>query len=240
MVSQNGGPVAARGGGRGARGFALGRLAALAPLALMTAPFVYYAGGFGLAGLTRDLSGETRFADEGDPLGAGAIFLHMAAGAGLVLLSLAQPATARRWPRAHRAGGRMAVALALTAAVGGLVFIAVRGTVGGPHMDVAFSVYGLLMGLAAVQTARAAAAGRIAEHRAWALRLFVLALASWLYRVHYGVWELATGGLGREPDFSGLFDQIQLWAFFAPYLIGLEIYLRAAGGPARRGADAGG
>jgi hypothetical protein len=56
--------------------------------------------------------------------------------------------------------------------------------------------------------------------------MVVLALSSWLYRVHYGLWFLVTGGLGSEPDFSGLFDRVQVFAFYLPYLLALEIWLR--------------
>ncbi|MEO0910923.1 MAG: DUF2306 domain-containing protein, partial [Pseudomonadota bacterium] len=64
-------------------------------------------------------------------------------------------------------------------------------------------------------------------HREWALRLVVLALGSWLYRVHYGIWYLLTDGMYSEPDFSGAFDIIQTFAFYLPYLLLLEIWMRS-------------
>jgi hypothetical protein len=89
-------------------------------------------------------------------------------------------------------------------------------------MDLGFGTYGALLALSAARAWQSAREGRFARHREWGLRLIVLALGSWLYRVHYGLWELATGGLGRAEDFSGWFDRVQVWAFFAPYLIALE------------------
>ena len=156
-----------------------------------------------------------------------AIGLHMVFGAAITILAplqLAAPVR-RRWPSLHRAAGYSLVVCAVPTALGGLGYIAVRGTVGGPLMSVAFALYGLLLALCAVEALRHARAGRFAEHRDWALRLAVLALGSWIYRLHYGLWYAVTGGLASEPDFSGLFDRIQVFAFYVPYLVAVQIWL---------------
>jgi hypothetical protein len=137
-----------------------------------------------------------------------------------------------RWPTVHRAGGYLLVIAAMLTAGGGLVYIAVRGTIGGALMDVGFSLYGACLIVVAVMTVYHARRRERQLHRQWALRLFLLVIASWLYRVHYGVWHAVTGGLASEKDFSGLFDQIQNFAFFVPYLIALEIYFRFRRRPA--------
>ena len=202
--------------------------AALVALTLLALPFVLYAAGFGLRALTRDLSAETYLIAADAPRANAALALHMLAGAaitGLAPLQILGPVR-RRWPGLHRWSGRLVVACAGAAALGGLAFVALRGTIGGPPMDAGFATYGALTLLAAVETARHARAGRTERHRAWALRLFALAMASWLYRVHYVVWHAATGGLWSEPDFSGAFDLAQNWAFFLPYLAAVEIHLR--------------
>ena len=77
-------------------------------------------------------------------------------------------------------------------------------------------------------TWRAARAGDVTRHRNWALRFFVLVLGSWFFRLHYTIWELLTGGVGRRPDFGGPFDLVQLVAFWVPYLVLVEISDRAA------------
>lgn len=200
---------------------------ALALLTLLSAPFVAYAAHFGLRGLFSDLSAETYLYTAGRWLPNIALFSHMMGGAVVTALVPLQLYTGlrRKWLRAHRWAGRLIVLLSLAAAVGGLTFIATRGTIGGWLMDVAFAAYGLCLAVAAVQTLRHARRGRIAAHREWALRLFVLALASWLFRLHYVVWFLLTDGLGSEPDLTGPFDRVQLFAFFVPYLLALEIHL---------------
>jgi hypothetical protein len=98
-------------------------------------------------------------------------------------------------------------------------------------MDIGFALYGLLLLLAALQTIRHARARRFALHQTWALRLFWLALASWLYRVHYGLWYLATDGLWSNPQFTGGFDLVQNFAFYLPYLLGVEVYLKRRSNP---------
>jgi hypothetical protein len=77
-----------------------------------------------------------------------------------------------------------------------------------------------------VQTLRHGRAGRMAAHRDWALRLFVLAIGSFLYRLHYGLWYLATDGVWTAEDFSGAFDRVQIFAFYLPYLALVELWLR--------------
>ncbi|WP_147105307.1 DUF2306 domain-containing protein [Tateyamaria sp. syn59] len=163
------------------------------------------------------------------------LFSHMVLGALVTVLAVVQLAgpIRKRWPRVHRMSGRVMAILALLTGLGGLAYIAASGTIGGPLMSVAFAGYGLLMVVAAVQTPRFAMARDYDRHRRWGLRLIVLGLGSWLYRLHYGLWYGTTCslsdtlcGIAAEPDFSGLFDQINLFAFYLPYLLVLEWYLR--------------
>lgn len=114
-------------------------------------------------------------------------------------------------------------------AIGGLVFILVKDTIGGPVMNVAFALYGILMFGAAVQTIRYARAGRLEQHRAWAIRLFALAIGSWLYRMDYGFWFLFTDGLGHTSDFHGPFDYFMDFWFYLPNLLVAEIFIGRRG-----------
>src|SRR5262249_30986799 len=111
--------------------------------------------------------------------------------------------------------------------LGGLTFIAVKGTVGGRVMDIGFSLYGVLMVLAAGQTFRFARARQLEAHRAWALRLFALAIGSWLYRMDYGFWFLLAKGAGHTPDFHGPFDAVMDFFFWVPNLLVAEVFIRA-------------
>jgi hypothetical protein len=165
------------------------------------------------------------------PVASFGMGLHFFAGATLLLLGPVQliGEVRRRAPVVHHWIGRVYAFAAFAAGVGGLTFIALKGTVGGPMMTVAFATYGALMVLAAVQTVRHAMARRIEIHRAWAIRLFALAIGSWLYRMGYGLFFAIMGpdDPGRTADFTGWFDYVMDWAFFVPPLIVAEMFIRA-------------
>lgn len=210
---------------------------ALVLLALVAFPFAQHSATLGWQGLTRDLSGESRFFLPDGRLSNPAVFGHMVAGGmltGLVPIQLI-PSIRRRAPSLHRASGYLLAASAGVAGVGGLVYIALRGTVGGPLMSMAFGLYGALILLAAAQTLRFARARAFGRHKRWALRLAVLAMGSWLYRVHYGLWYVATGGTASNDAFTGLFDQVALFTFYLPYLAILEAILRISDARGRAG-----
>ncbi len=200
-------------------------LVGLAILLLLASDFIGHSATLGWQGLTRDLGGENRLWSAEAPVATAAIFLHMLGGAAITLLAPLQLAgpVRRRWPAVHRGAGRTLAVFALLTGVAGLTYIALRGTIGGPPMSVAFATYGLCLMVAAVQAVRFARARAFDRHRRWALRLAVLALGSWIYRMHYGLWFLTMDGVGVESDFSGAFDRVQIWAFFVPYLLALEL-----------------
>lgn len=158
----------------------------------------------------------------------GSIGLHFFTGALIMVLGGIQLAGAvrARWPRVHRWIGRIYIVLAVLTALGGLGFIVLQGTVGAGAMNVGFGLYGLLMMVASIQTIRYARAGVFRAHRAWAIRLFALVIASWLYRLEYGVSGLLDVG-GRTPDFRGWFDLVMNFFFYLPNLAVAELYLRA-------------
>lgn len=195
---------------------------------LLALPFIVHSAGHGGRFLDGSAAGASRLHAPGAPATNLAIAVHMLGGAAITTLAVLQLAGAvrRRLPGLHRAAGRALVALALLTAAGGFAFILGRGTIGGWPMDAAFALYGTLLAVAAVETLRHARARRLDRHRDWALRLAMLSLGSWLYRVHYTLWWIATDGLWTAPDFTGAFDRVQLLAFFLPYLLLVEIWLR--------------
>lgn len=197
-------------------------------LLLLVAPFSFYAAGFGWRSLWRDVGAESYLFAGRSPLAENGLSLHMLAGAAVTLVVPLQilPSMRRRAPAFHRWTGRAIVVASLATAAGGLVFIAARGTIGGPVMDVGFALYGILIGLAAIQTIGQARYGAFDVHREWALRLAVLILGSWLFRVHYVLWYALTGGIGSNVTLTGPFDRVQVFAFYLPYLALLELYLK--------------
>ncbi|MGX9357479.1 DUF2306 domain-containing protein [Roseobacteraceae bacterium S113] len=193
----------------------------------LAAAFVQHAMVLGVRGLTLDLSGENRLYSSVMPANWG-IFAHMMTGAIITALAPLQliPGIRAKAPGLHRWSGRVLVGAALLTALGGFVYIGLRGTIGGWDMSLSFALYGALVALCAVQTARHARARRFALHRDWAIRLFFLCIASLMYRVHYGLWFLATDGAHiNGDDFSGAFDLFNIWAFYVPYLLIVEAVL---------------
>ncbi|KQM75799.1 hypothetical protein ASE70_10530 [Sphingomonas sp. Leaf22] len=172
--------------------------------------------------------------DRAGPVGTVAIGAHFVAGGVLLLLGPIQLIGRLRaaWPALHRWLGRVYVVAAAVTGAGGLGFIATRGTIGGIVMDVGFGLYGLLVVGAAVLAWQRAWSGRIAAHRAWAIRLFALVIGSWLYRMEYGLWFLTMGKAGHVSDFHGPFDAVMAFAFYLPNLLVAELFIRARRRPA--------
>lgn len=166
--------------------------------------------------------------EEGTVAATSGIGLHFAAGGIILVLGSIQliGAVRNRFPAFHRWVGRIYVLASLLAAVGGLTFIAYKGTIGGVVMNIGFSLYGALMLIAAVETYRHAVARRLEKHRAWALRLFAMAIGSWLYRMDYGFWLLLTDGLGHTRHFDGPFDRVMAFFFYLPNLLVAEAFIR--------------
>lgn len=163
------------------------------------------------------------------------IGIHFAAGGIILVLGCIQLIRQVRenFPALHRWLGRIYVLASVLTAIGGLAFILIKGTIGGRVMDIGFAGYGLLMLLTAIETIRHARAGRMERHRAWAIRLFALAIGSWLYRMDYGFWLLFTDGIWHTDTFSGGFDYFMDFFFYLPNLLVAELFIRRQSLPDR-------
>ncbi len=161
------------------------------------------------------------------PLATAGIGLHFIAGAIILILGCIQLLSPIRdhLPTLHRWIGRIYVIATMLAGIGGLTFIALKGTIGGTVMNIGFSLYGILVIGAATQTLRYARGRQLEAHRAMAIRLFALAIGSWLYRMDYGFWKVLTDNLGHTQDFQGPFDRIMVFFFYIPNLIVAEVLI---------------
>jgi hypothetical protein len=173
--------------------------------------------------------GLPRLYESTTPVATAGIGVHFAAGGVILALGCVQFVEAIRsgYPAVHRWIGRVYVTAAFLAGIGGLTFIAAKGTIGGTTMDIGFGIYGVLTAAAAIETYRHARARRLDVHRAWAMRLFALAIGSWLYRMEYGFWFMLAGGAGHADDFSGPFDKLMAFFFYVPNLLVVEALIRA-------------
>jgi hypothetical protein len=205
---------------------------------------VFYGGAIPARRLAEWNGGLEGLYDPRTPLATAGIAVHFAAGSVLLLAGPLQlfPSIRARVPAVHRWVGRVYTCAAMAAGAGGLAFIAVKGTIGGTTMSAAFALYGVLVALSGAQALRFARARRFERHRAWAIRLFALAIGSWLYRMDYGFWFLVAGTAGHTRRFDGPFDFFMDFFFYLPNLAIAEVFLRArrpsAGPAARFGASA--
>lgn len=137
------------------------------------------------------------------------------------------PAIRRRFPALHRATGRIYLTAAVITAVGGLWIVWTRGTVGDLLSHLTISGDALLILLCAAFALRYAIAGRLVEHRRWALRLFFVASAVWFFRVGLMGWIALTDGIGVDFDtFTGPFLVVLGFAQYLLPLAMLQWYFR--------------
>jgi len=155
------------------------------------------------------------------------IGVHFIAGGIILMLGCIQMISSvrNRYPELHRWSGRVYVLASIIAAVGGTVFIFLQGTIGGTVMDIGFGFYGLFIFIAAIFTVKYAMQKQMEKHRAWGIRLFALAIGSWLYRMDYGFWLMLADGLGHRDDFHGPFDYFMSFFFYVPNLLVAEVII---------------
>lgn len=156
------------------------------------------------------------------------IGMHFLAGAIISILGCVQLVKKIRTKAliVHKIFGYIYVVTSFLAGLGGLGYIFIRGCVGGPAMDVGFAAYGILMIVCALLTGYYGYLRKREKHRAWAFRLFSLAVASWLFRIYYGLWIALTDNVGHHDDFQGPFDYFTMYFFFIPNLFVAEIFIR--------------
>ncbi|GAP35489.1 putative membrane protein [Piscinibacter sakaiensis] len=175
----------------------------------------------------------------GEPVGNLVFASHVAFTVAILLGGLIQllPPLRRRAPALHRWNGRLYLAAAVVLALGGIAMLLTRGTVGGIAQQAGTAVNGLAILACAALAWRAARAGRTAEHRRWALRLFLCVGGVWFFRIGLMAWLMVfQAPVGFDPtSFSGPFLTVLAFAQFLLPLLVLEGVLRAEAG-ARPGA----
>lgn len=173
-----------------------------------------------------DLAGNTAFAIH-------IIFAVMIIGGGPLQLI---PKIRSALPTFHRWNGRLYLTTAAIGSLAGLYMIWTREMPAGLSLNLGISLDAILILVFGALAWRAALARKLAIHRRWALRLFMVVSAVWFFRVGLMAWlAIHQGPVGFDPEtFTGPF--ITFWAF-AQYLLplaALEFYLYAKerGGPA--------
>jgi hypothetical protein len=153
------------------------------------------------------------------------------------------PGIRNRFPVFHRWNGRLFVLAAFTQAITGIYLtVWVRKLLGDTTQHVVSVLGALLIIFCAVMALRFAMQRDFTTHRRWALRLFLVASASWFIRLGFAVTLVLLGPIGFDSTtFSG--PLVTFWSI-AQYLLPLgvlELYLWAQDRPGalRRMATAG-
>lgn len=167
----------------------------------------------------------------GEPLGNLVFGAHLVFTVVVVFGGLIQlvPALRRRAPMMHRWNGRLYLLSALVLAIGGIVMLTTRGTVGGLWQQVGTATNGVVIVVCASLAWHHARARRVAVHRRWALRLFLAVSGVWFFRVGLMAWLLVHQvPVGFNPKtFSGPFLTFLAFAQFMFPLVVLEFVFRA-------------
>lgn len=128
----------------------------------------------------------------------------------------------------HRWNGRLFVVAAMVAAVTGVFIAFTRGAVAGDYMTAGNVLNALLILVFGAMAWREARARRVAAHRRWALRLFVVTLSVWFYRVGMMLWfGVHRAPIGHSDAFTGPFDIFLAFGHVLLPLAVLELYLLA-------------
>ena len=126
----------------------------------------------------------------------------------------------------HRWNGRVFMVTALLTAIGGLGLNLLRGVnEDGSGWPSAIDFSGLLILIFATMAWLFARRDRIAAHRQWALRTFLVVSGVWFLRLGVSIWILGTATLYGEPRFVGEFFEGWKWGSFLFPLAVLELYL---------------
>lgn len=143
------------------------------------------------------------------------------------------PPLRRRAPALHRWNGRLYLLAALVLAVGGVVMMLSRGTVGGFWQQLGTAINGLVIGMLALLAWRAARRGDTATHRRWALRLFLAVAGVWFFRIGLMAWLMIwRAPVGFNPDtFNGPFLVVLAWAQWLVPLLVLQLVFHAQASP---------
>lgn len=179
----------------------------------------------------------------GDAAGNRAFGAHALAG-GLIALSGGLqliPRLRAMAPTFHHWNGRLFLLTVVGLSLTGFYLVWGRGSPPESFGELSTTLNGVLILTFAGLTLRYAVARRIAIHRRWAMRLYLVSISQWIFRLGLFGWFAGNMALGREV--SGNDPFISFW-HFGCYLVPLavlELYLRArdSGGPIARTAVAG-
>lgn len=181
----------------------------------------------------------------GDRVGNAVLAIHVMMTAIVTIGGPLQmiPIMRASFPVFHQWNGRLYVITVVVASLAGLFAVWTHSANGSFLQHLTISANAVLILIAAWFTLRYALARQLAEHRRWALRLFLLVSGSWFFRVMLMFWIAVNGGpAGFDPKtFQGpALVTIGMLQFLLPLAV-LELYFLAKNSviPTTRFATAG-
>ncbi|NVJ69333.1 MAG: DUF2306 domain-containing protein [Alphaproteobacteria bacterium] len=170
---------------------------------------------------------------EGDALGNLAVIAHVLFAAVITFGGLLQlvPTLRAKLPALHRWNGRLYVLTALVMSLSGAFMIITRydKVIGDLFAHTSLMINGAIIVICAVMAFKRARQRKFAQHRVWALRLFVAVSGVWFFRIGFMAWNMFHGRpVGFDPaSFTGpVLSVLQALVYILPLAI-LELYLRA-------------
>ncbi len=170
---------------------------------------------------------------EGDTVGNIAVVGHVLFAAIITFGGLMQliPALRAKFPGLHRWNGRLYILTALIMSLSGAIMVLTRSdkVVGDMFAHTALMINGGIIVACAILAFKMARRRQFAQHRVWALRLFVAVSGVWFFRIGFMAWMMFHGRpVGFDPaSFTGPFlTVLQTLVYILPLAV-LEIYLRA-------------
>ncbi len=143
--------------------------------------------------------------------------LHVALAAIVTILGPLQliKQVRNRWPRFHRAGGRIYIYSAFLISLAGLYLALVRGAVGGPFSTATVSMNGVIIMVCAFFSVRYAKQRNIRLHNQWAVHLLIAMSGVWFFRVFFMLWMVIfRAPVGFDPE-----------TFTGPFLYVLDVFV---------------
>ncbi|MET0464706.1 MAG: DUF2306 domain-containing protein [Chitinophagaceae bacterium] len=134
-----------------------------------------------------------------------------------------------RWPRLHRASGRIYIYAAFLISTAGLYLALVRGAVGGPFSTATVSINGVIIIVCAFFCIRHAKQRNIRLHNQWAVHLLIAMSGVWFFRVFFMLWMVVfRAPVGFDPEtFTGPFlYTLDVFVYIFPQLI-VALYFKA-------------
>ncbi|MGD9563708.1 MAG: DUF2306 domain-containing protein [Pyrinomonadaceae bacterium] len=167
----------------------------------------------------------------GDTFGNLAVFAHVLLAVVVTLGGALQltPQVRNRFPAFHRWNGRVYLTVVVATSLIGLYMVWFRGSVGDLSQHLGISLDAVLILAFSALALRTAMNRKLADHRRWALRLFLVSSAVWFFRISLMFWLVINQGpAGFDPDtFTGPFLTFLSFADYLIPLAVLEIYFYA-------------